>query len=76
MEDHFLTQLVSEPTREGAPLDLLFANREGLAGVVMVGGHLGHSNHKIIRVFDSRRSKEGDQQNCYLGLLEGRLGHL
>ncbi|KAK4830685.1 LOW QUALITY PROTEIN: hypothetical protein QYF61_012854, partial [Mycteria americana] len=28
--DNFLTQLVSEPTREGAPLDLLFTNREGL----------------------------------------------
>ena len=27
VEDHFLTQLVSEPTREGAPLDLLFVNR-------------------------------------------------
>ncbi|KAK4832995.1 hypothetical protein QYF61_027019, partial [Mycteria americana] len=30
MEDNFLTQLVSESTREGIPLDLLFANREGL----------------------------------------------
>ncbi|KAK4831891.1 hypothetical protein QYF61_020038 [Mycteria americana] len=28
--DNFLTQLVREPTREGAPLDLLFTNREGL----------------------------------------------
>ncbi|KAK4820464.1 hypothetical protein QYF61_027746, partial [Mycteria americana] len=28
--DNFLTQLVSEPTREGAPLDLLFVNRERL----------------------------------------------
>ncbi|KAK4828105.1 hypothetical protein QYF61_023467 [Mycteria americana] len=28
--DNFLTQLVSEPAREGAPLDLLFMNREGL----------------------------------------------
>ena len=73
MEDNFLTQLVSEPTREGAPLDLLFANREGLVGDVMVGGHLGHSDHEMIRVFDSQRSKEGGQQNCYLGLLEGRL---
>ncbi|KAK4824553.1 hypothetical protein QYF61_016157 [Mycteria americana] len=30
VEDNFLTQLVSEPTREGTLLDLLFANREGL----------------------------------------------
>ncbi|KAK4823640.1 hypothetical protein QYF61_004561 [Mycteria americana] len=46
--DNFLTQLVSEPAREGALLDLLFTNREGLVGDVMVGGCLGHSNHKMI----------------------------
>ncbi|KAK4821107.1 hypothetical protein QYF61_013445 [Mycteria americana] len=46
--DNFLTQLVSEPTREGAPLDLLFTNREGLVSHVMVGGHLGQSHHETI----------------------------
>ena len=46
--DNFLTQLVSEPTREGNPLDLLIVNREGLVGDVMVGGRLGHSNHERI----------------------------
>lgn len=52
MEENFLTQLVSEPTREGVPLDFLFVNREGLVGDVMVGGRLGHSDHEMI-VFDS-----------------------
>ena len=47
-EDNFLTQLVSEPAREGVPLDLLFVNREGLVGDVVVGGHLGHSDHEMI----------------------------
>ncbi|KAK4815431.1 hypothetical protein QYF61_002646 [Mycteria americana] len=46
--DNFLTQLVSEPTREGAPLDLLFTNRDGLVSDVMVGGCLGQSNHEMI----------------------------
>ncbi|KAK4820048.1 hypothetical protein QYF61_017894 [Mycteria americana] len=46
--DNFLTQLVSEPTREGAPLDLLFTNREGLVSHVMVGGCLGQSDHEMI----------------------------
>ncbi|KAM9590859.1 uncharacterized protein ACIBXB_005907 [Morphnus guianensis] len=32
VEDNFLTQLVGEPTRAGALLDLLFTNREGLVG--------------------------------------------
>ena len=36
--DNFLTQLVSEPTREGALLGLLFVNREGLVDDVAVGG--------------------------------------
>ncbi|KAK4831172.1 hypothetical protein QYF61_015642 [Mycteria americana] len=46
--DNFLMQLVSEPTREGAPLDLLFTNREGLVSDVMVGGCLGQSDHEMI----------------------------
>ncbi|KAK4810520.1 hypothetical protein QYF61_004483 [Mycteria americana] len=45
--DNFLTQLVRESTREGAPLDLLFANREGLVSHVMVGGRLGQSDHEM-----------------------------
>ncbi|GAB0208053.1 hypothetical protein GRJ2_003271000 [Grus japonensis] len=47
-DDNFLTQLVSEPTRGGASLDLLFTNREGLVGDVVVGGRLGLSNHEMI----------------------------
>jgi len=45
---HFLTQLVGEPTRGGASLDLLFTNREGLVGDVVVGGHLGLNDHEMI----------------------------
>ncbi|PKU46217.1 hypothetical protein llap_3441 [Limosa lapponica baueri] len=40
MEDNFLMQLVSEPTRGGSSLDLLLTNREGLVGDVVVGGCL------------------------------------
>jgi len=48
VEDNILTQLVREPTGQGTPLDLLFANREGLVGDVMAGDHFGHSNHEVI----------------------------
>ncbi|KAK4826009.1 hypothetical protein QYF61_003782 [Mycteria americana] len=48
VEDNFLTQLVSEPTRGGSSLDLLFTNREGLVGDVVVGGCLGLSDHDMI----------------------------
>lgn len=37
MEDSFLIELASEPTRWGALLDLLFMNRKGLVGDVVVG---------------------------------------
>ncbi|KAK4810710.1 LOW QUALITY PROTEIN: hypothetical protein QYF61_007684, partial [Mycteria americana] len=53
--DNFLTQLVSEPTREGAPLDLLFTNREGLVSHVMVGGCLGQSDHEMIEFLIRKR---------------------
>jgi len=46
-DDNFLTQLVSEPTRGGASLDLWFTNREGLVEDVVVGGHLGLSDHEM-----------------------------
>ena len=36
MEDNFLMQVIREPTRGAAPLDLLFTNREGLVGDVEV----------------------------------------
>ncbi|TRZ08332.1 hypothetical protein HGM15179_018775 [Zosterops borbonicus] len=48
MEDNFLLQLVGEPTRGRTMLDLLFANRDGLVGDVVVGGRLGQSDHEII----------------------------
>ena len=44
----FLTQLVQEPTKGGALLDLLFTNSEGLVGDVKAGDCLGQSDHKIL----------------------------
>ena len=37
VQETFLTQLVSEPTRGDAPLDLLFTNREKPVSDVAVG---------------------------------------
>ena len=48
VEDSFLTQLVREPTRGGALLDLLFTNSEGLVGDVKAGDCLGQSDHEIV----------------------------
>lgn len=48
MESNFLTEVVSELTREGVPRDLLFVNWEGLLGDMLVGDCLRHSDHKAI----------------------------
>jgi len=45
--DNFLMQLVSERTRGAASLDLLFTNREGLVGDVVIRGHLGIRDHEM-----------------------------
>jgi len=59
VEENDLTQLVSEPTREGAPLDLLFASREGLVDDMMAGDHLEHSNHRRAEFSTLREVREG-----------------
>ena len=46
MEDNFLTQLVSEPTRNSAPLDFMLLNI--LVGDVKAKACLGHSDHELI----------------------------
>jgi len=48
VEDNFSMQLVSEPSRGGASLDLLFTNREGLVGDVVVRGRLALSDHEML----------------------------
>ncbi|KAM6381950.1 uncharacterized protein FN964_003655 [Alca torda] len=48
IDDNFLTQVVQEPTRRGALLDLVLTNTEGLAEDIKVGGTLGCSDHEMI----------------------------
>ena len=64
--DNFLMQLVREPTREGALLDLLFVNREGLLDDVVVGGRLGHSDHEIIEFSVLREARRGGSRTDIL----------
>jgi len=48
IDDNFLMQVVEEPTRKGALLDLALTNKEGLVEDVKVGGRLGCSDHEIV----------------------------
>jgi len=74
VEDDFLTQPVRQPTREGVALDLLLANRAGLVGDVMAGGHLGHSDLEMIEFSIDGEVRRGLSRTAILDfLLEGRL---
>ncbi|KAK4824656.1 hypothetical protein QYF61_017029 [Mycteria americana] len=72
--DNFLTQLVSEPTREGAPLDLLFTNREGLVSHVMVGGRLGQSDHEMIEFLIRGETARGVSKTATLDFRRADFG--
>ena len=50
VEDNLLAQVLKEPTRKSAFLDLLFVNRERLVGELKTGGCLGHSNHEVVKL--------------------------
>ena len=77
VEDNFLTQLVSEPTKGGAFLDLLFTNR-GLVGDVVVGGHLGLSNRDMIGKVRRgvSRTTAMDFQRADFGLFRALVGRV
>jgi len=48
IDDNFLMQVVEEPTRRGALLDLVLTNKEGLVEDMKVGGRLGGSDHEMV----------------------------
>ena len=48
VDDNFLLQVLEEPPRRGAVLDLVLTNREGLVGSVKLRGSLGCSDHEMV----------------------------
>ncbi len=48
LEDNFLSQLVSEPTRENSIHDLVIVSQDHLINNVEVGEHLGSCDHKLV----------------------------
>jgi len=74
IDDNFLMQVVEEPTRGGALLDLVLTNKEGLAENVKVRGRLGCGDQEMvefrilhggsraisrIKILDFRRANSG-----------------
>uniref|UniRef100_A0A8B9C3Y3 Reverse transcriptase domain-containing protein n=1 Tax=Anser brachyrhynchus TaxID=132585 RepID=A0A8B9C3Y3_9AVES len=66
MEDSFLTQLVREPTRGGAPLDLLFTNSDGLVGDVVVESCLGQSDREMVQFSILGEVRKGTSKTAVL----------
>lgn len=44
-----MVQVLREPARKGALLDLLLVSGEGLVGEVMIGGYLDHGDHEVVK---------------------------
>lgn len=67
MEDKFLIQVVKELTVE---VSHSFVNREGLVGDVLVGGHLWHCDHEMIKslILAVRRTDTLHIQSANVGL--------
>jgi len=74
VEDNFLMQLVSEPTRGGASLDLLFTNREGIVEDVVVGGCLGLSDHEMIEFSVQGEVKRGASKTTTMDIRKADFG--
>ncbi|TRZ10047.1 hypothetical protein HGM15179_017058 [Zosterops borbonicus] len=55
VDDNFLLQVIEEPTRRDAMLDLVLANKKGLVGNVKLKGSLGCSDHEMVE-FENLRA--------------------
>ncbi|KAF1487797.1 hypothetical protein FQV18_0002667, partial [Eudyptula minor novaehollandiae] len=57
IEYYCLIEVLRELSKKGALLDLLFVNRDGCMGEVMVGGCLVHSDHETVefKIFGNTR---------------------
>lgn len=67
IDDNFLMEMVDEPTRRGALLDLILTNQEGMVEVVKAEGSLGCSDHEVVE-FRISWPEENTEQNHNPGL--------
>ncbi|GAB0205350.1 hypothetical protein GRJ2_003000600 [Grus japonensis] len=81
VDDNFLLQVIEEPMRRGAMLELVLTNKEGLVGDVKLKGSLGCSDQemvefKILRAVRRAHSKLTtlDCRRADFGLFRGLLG--
>ncbi|GAB0179229.1 mitochondrial enolase superfamily member 1 [Grus japonensis] len=83
VDDNFLLQVIEEPTRRGAMLDLVLTNKEGLVGNVKLKGSLGCSDHKMVEFKILRAARRAhsklttlDFRRADFGLFRDLLGRI
>ncbi|GAB0207232.1 hypothetical protein GRJ2_003188800 [Grus japonensis] len=83
MDDNFLLQVIEEPTRRGAMLDLVLTNKEGLVGDVKLKGSLGCSDHEMVELKILRAARRAssklltlDFRRADFGLFRDLLGRI
>ena len=82
-DDKFLLQVIEEPKRRGAVLDLLFTQKEGLVGDMKVKGSLGYSDHEMVELRIQRAARRVknklttlDFRRADFGLFKDLLGRV
>ncbi|GAB0205664.1 mitochondrial enolase superfamily member 1 [Grus japonensis] len=83
VDDNFLLQVIEEPTRRGAMLDLILTNKEGLVGDVKLKGSLGCSDHEMVEFRILRAARRAlskltalDFRRAEFGLFRDVLGRI
>ncbi|GAB0202598.1 mitochondrial enolase superfamily member 1 [Grus japonensis] len=83
VHDNFLLQVIEEPTRRGAMLDLILTNKEGLIGDVKLKGSLGCSDHEMVEFRILRAARRAcsklttlDFRRADFGLFRDLLGRV
>ncbi|GAB0190077.1 hypothetical protein GRJ2_001473000 [Grus japonensis] len=83
VDDNFLLQVIGEPTRRGAMLDLILTNKESLVGDVKLEGSLGCSDHKMVEFKFLRAARRAcsklttlDFRRADFGLFRDLLGRI
>ena len=74
MGDNFLTQLVSELTSEGTRWTYCLQSEKDFVVGVVVGGHLGHSNHEMTELSIHGEVRRWVSKTATLNLQRGDFG--
>ncbi|GAB0182885.1 hypothetical protein GRJ2_000753800 [Grus japonensis] len=74
IDDNFFLQVIEEPMRRGAMLDLVLTNKEGLVGNVKLKGSLGCSDQEMVEFKILRAARRAHSKLITLGFRRADSG--